>query len=122
MIKIRGELQNGDPLIFFGLSHENLDRLRADKPIRVDLAELGLRGLVCIFAGETEEAMQDEFLASFAKAYPETPISDDEPPEGTLTENPPDRAESAAESDQDVSGGKGREKAPHPTGEGPGDG
>lgn len=49
------------PLLIFGLSHGNLDRLRAGRPIRIDLTELGLGGDIVIFAGETEESMKAEF-------------------------------------------------------------
>ena len=55
MIKARA----GDH-IFFGLSEVNLQRLREGRPIKVDLAEIGLTGTVLIFYGETEEKMRDD--------------------------------------------------------------
>lgn len=66
MIKFTASIAAGRTLVGFGLSHENLDRLRANKPIRVDLAELGLLGPpheMFIFAGETEAVMTDRLYA-----------------------------------------------------------
>jgi hypothetical protein len=48
--------------IFFGLSARNLQLLRAGKPIKVELEELGLTGSVVIFYGETEEAMRADLI------------------------------------------------------------
>lgn len=56
MIKAVSETPNG-PFILFGLSEENLSRLRKGQPILVRLSELGLEGQVGIFYGETEEEM-----------------------------------------------------------------
>jgi hypothetical protein len=57
MIKARGQTVGGAPILIFGLSRMNTDRLHAGMPIRVDLRELGLEGLLFIIAGETEEAL-----------------------------------------------------------------
>jgi DNA-binding XRE family transcriptional regulator len=49
----------GDHIVVLGLSHRNLELLRADQPVLVDLAELGLPGIrVVIFTGPTEEQME----------------------------------------------------------------
>lgn len=72
MIKARGSDGSGRPIIFFGLSHENLSRLVADEPILIDLAELGFKGLprVCIFAGKTEDDMAAQLKAGGVKLNP----------------------------------------------------
>lgn len=57
MIKARGATVGGEPILIFGLSRMNTERLHAGLPIRVDLRELGMQGLVFIIAGETEEAI-----------------------------------------------------------------
>lgn len=57
MIKGKGEDERGDPVLLFGLSSENLRRLRQGQPIRIDLAKLGMKGEALIFYGSTEEAM-----------------------------------------------------------------
>ena len=59
MIKLAGETEKG-PLFILGLSHANLDRMRAGQPVKVDLTELGYSGDVVIFTGETEESMAEE--------------------------------------------------------------
>ena len=56
MIKFVGG-PNENPLIGFGLSFANLDRLKAGEPIKVDLEQMGLQGTVLIFAGVTEQEM-----------------------------------------------------------------
>lgn len=60
MIKAKGEDEHGNPVLFLGLSHENLRRLRQGQPIKINLAEMGVAGLTgyaIIFYGKTEEAM-----------------------------------------------------------------
>lgn len=59
--------RDGKPvtLVFLGLSHGNLDRLREGRPIRVEGAAVGLPGVeIMIFSGETEHTMQRE-IAQF---------------------------------------------------------
>lgn len=48
------------PLIGFGLSHMNLEKLKAGLPIKINLEQFGLQGEVFIFAGETEKAMAED--------------------------------------------------------------
>lgn len=60
MIKAKGEDEHGNPVLLFGLSGENLRRLRQGQPIKINLAEMGLAGLAgyaVIFYGNTEDAM-----------------------------------------------------------------
>lgn len=58
MIKAIGRAGNGSPLLILGLSGENITRLLADEPIRLDLAELGLPAMqVVIMAGRTEDTI-----------------------------------------------------------------
>jgi hypothetical protein len=64
MIKGRMDTALGQPVLFLGLSGENIARLTAGEPIRVssaDLARLGLPGMeVFIHYGRTEQAILDE--------------------------------------------------------------
>lgn len=62
MIKASGRDGDGRPVVFIGLSGENMTRLMADEPIRVDLAELG--GPACVvvlLGGRTERAITEQF-------------------------------------------------------------
>lgn len=55
MIKARLRDATGTPVILLGLSGENITRLLADEPIKVDCAELGIPGLkIALIAGRTE--------------------------------------------------------------------
>jgi hypothetical protein len=60
MIKAKGTTADGETILVFGLSFENLDRLRAGHPIQIDLTEmkLGLTGKLTIFAGRNEATME----------------------------------------------------------------
>ena len=53
MIKFKGT-RDGKPLYGFGLSEGNLQKLRQDMPIVVELEQLGLTGSLVIFYGKTE--------------------------------------------------------------------
>jgi hypothetical protein len=69
---------NGRDVLILGLSHGNLDRLRADGPngfIRIDGASLGLPLDIHITAAETERHLLD-FFAS--KIGPDTQVKIDE--------------------------------------------
>jgi hypothetical protein len=57
VIKAKGEDEHGNPVLLFGLSAENLRRLRQGQPIKINLAEMGLTGYAVIFYGKTEQAM-----------------------------------------------------------------
>jgi hypothetical protein len=67
MIKAAGKTGLGLPLLFLGLSGENVTRLAAGEPIRIksaDMAELGLPAMeVVIHYGRTEQAIVDEMRA-----------------------------------------------------------
>ncbi|MEH0547307.1 hypothetical protein QA802_30740 [Streptomyces sp. B21-105] len=55
MIKARLHNRTGAPVVLLGLSGENITRLMADEPIKIDLAELGIPGLtITLIAGRTE--------------------------------------------------------------------
>ena len=65
MLKLSGVGQRKDgrsfQLIVLGLSHENLKRLKQDKPIIVRGEEVGLpEAEILIFSGRTEAAMMRE--------------------------------------------------------------
>jgi len=63
-------------ILGLGLSHENLRRLRDGKPITFPVSDVGgLEGVarIMIFAGETEDTMQQELVEHF-ELTPETEI------------------------------------------------
>lgn len=64
MLKIRITTGNGKPLVLLGLTRENVDRLQANQPILVDLAEVGLEGHLGLLVGED----QDDILRQLADA------------------------------------------------------
>lgn len=59
MIKARGTDSRGRPLLVLGLSHGNLDRLRAGQPIEFDGSLYGYPGTVLIFSGKDEIVMSE---------------------------------------------------------------
>ena len=60
MIKFKAQGSDG-PLLGFGLSEENIQKLKQGQPIAVDLAEMGCsRGRVLIFYGRTEKEMAQD--------------------------------------------------------------
>lgn len=60
MLKATAHHANGT-LLFFGLSEENVKRLKEDKLIKFSLTELGIPGVeVIIFYGSTEEIMETQ--------------------------------------------------------------
>lgn len=63
MLKAKGKLEDGRPLLVIGLCHENLRRLKQGKPIKFDLAEVGMFGECLIFSGRTTEEMAGHFAA-----------------------------------------------------------
>ena len=64
MIKASGRTGLGQPLLFLGLSGENVTRLVAGEPIYIRAQDLGLLGLpaveIAIAYGRTEQAIADE--------------------------------------------------------------
>jgi hypothetical protein len=75
---------DGRTVVGLGLSAENLRRLQQDKPIVVELRELGFAGpphLVLIFAGDTEEAMTER-LRELGAIGPDTKMHVDLAGEG----------------------------------------
>jgi hypothetical protein len=65
---IKAKLSGKDgPVLLFGLSHENLRRLKARQPIHFDLSELGIEPSipVVIMAGKDEAAIQAELSEWF---------------------------------------------------------
>lgn len=61
MLKLK--LDRGDgPLVVLGLSHMNLERLKAGDPIKFELAPFGMEGEFMIYAGATEELMLKELV------------------------------------------------------------
>ena len=82
MIKVRGQAKDGSPIIVIGLSHSNLDRLRAGQPISFGLTDIGLTGSCIILAGKTEAAIIKELTDVALDAG--VPIHESEPPKGDL--------------------------------------
>lgn len=54
MIKTKGRTDDGNPLFVFGLSGDELRRLRQGWSQRIDLAEVGLEGAAVFFYDSTE--------------------------------------------------------------------
>ena len=63
MLKALAHTDDG-PLLVFGLSAMNIIRLQEGLPIKINLAELGLKGSMMIFAGDTEASMEQELRAA----------------------------------------------------------
>lgn len=59
MLKLMLKRDKG-PLIVFGLSKVNIQKLQEGKPMNIRLSDLGLEGEVYIFAGDTEQTMLAE--------------------------------------------------------------
>ena len=62
MIKFRSMHKDGTPVYGFGLSAENIKRLKQGKPIAFSLHELGTEGHILIYYGATEQSMTQELL------------------------------------------------------------
>lgn len=62
MVKFQATSPDGRTILGLGLSHANLDLLRAGKPIHFNAEQMGLAALqlneILIFAGDTEESMR----------------------------------------------------------------
>ena len=58
MLKGRGT-RDGREVLIFGLSFENLNRLKEGKPVVIWREEMGITYDVIIFAGPTENAMAE---------------------------------------------------------------
>ena len=69
MLKALGRTSQGK-VLFLGLSHENLDRLRRGQPIEFDLAQFQGAEYVVIFSGPTTEAMSRELLETCREVNP----------------------------------------------------
>lgn len=63
MIKARAQTPDG-PLLIFGLSKQNIKRLKAGQPILASLADFGLEGRFMILAGDIEESIMAELVDS----------------------------------------------------------
>lgn len=67
MIKFVATQPDGSKILFLGLSNDNLALLPHDRPICVDLAEVGLGGgqdltQIVIFSGGTEQEMMAQVV------------------------------------------------------------
>jgi len=76
MIKGVAENELEGPLVFLGLSAENLRLLQEGRLILVQMSELGFEGRIVIFYGETEEQMLHElktqgFISASTKVKPD---------------------------------------------------
>lgn len=58
---IKAKLSNGD--LVFGLSEENVRRLKEGQPVKINLKDMGLedRNILIVY-GETEEKIYEEML------------------------------------------------------------
>ena len=57
MIKAKLTGKDGKPIYVMGLSHRNLELLKDNQPMYIDLNALQGEGKLFIFSGETEAAM-----------------------------------------------------------------
>jgi hypothetical protein len=80
MIKFRGTDKNDVPVVGFGLSEANVQRLKQGMPILIDTDDtkelFGVPAQIVIFYGNTEESMQEELRATglgFPEARQEPP-------------------------------------------------
>lgn len=65
VIKASGQTADGKPLLILGLSGENMTRLMADEPIRLNLADLDLPEIVVVIVGgRTEDAIAERLAAA----------------------------------------------------------
>lgn len=62
MIKATSATGDGRPMVWLGLTGENMTRLMADEPIAVDLAGMGLPPMVVVLVGGRTER---EIIAQF---------------------------------------------------------
>lgn len=85
MIKAKFSDKDGIPILVFGLSHDNLRRLKARQPITFNLGDLGFKPPinVMIFSGRTEEGMKAE-LGEFFTMPGEEMVSTDPPGGGDI--------------------------------------
>jgi hypothetical protein len=61
MLKMKAKTDNGD-IVILGLSEENIKRMKDNKPMLIDLKEVGIPGIkIMIFTGKTEEEMFEDF-------------------------------------------------------------
>lgn len=60
MIKARANGANGKPIVLLGLTRHNTANLLAGLPMRIDLSELGIEGMLLIVGGDTEAAIMTE--------------------------------------------------------------
>lgn len=60
MLKFKVSREENGPLIVFGLSKMNIQKLQDGQPMKINLAELGMQGEVYIFAGDTESSMMKD--------------------------------------------------------------
>lgn len=81
MIKATG-VMDGKPLVILGLSEHNIRHATQDRPIKVNLSELGLPPItVLIVVGETEE----QIYADLQQTFNEAPLIDKKTPRDNRT-------------------------------------
>ena len=62
MITFSGKNNRGRPLLGFGLSEKNLEKLREGLPIHLHADEMGFAGDVLIFYGKTEDDLAKQMI------------------------------------------------------------
>jgi hypothetical protein len=60
MLKFKVVREKNGPLIVFGLSKMNIQKLQEGHPMKFSLADIGMSGEVFIFTGDTEASMMKE--------------------------------------------------------------
>lgn len=68
MVKFQGTGVDGVPIVGFGLSEANVQKLKEGMPVLIDVEHtkelLGVPARIVIFYGVTEEAMQEDLKSS----------------------------------------------------------
>ena len=61
MLKVKAQSPNGRILLLFGLSNQNIKRLKKGQPILFPLDDFGYEGVdVSIIHGDTEQSMKED--------------------------------------------------------------
>ena len=76
MIRAAAPIEGGGTLMIFGITPENVRRMRAGKPIHVDGATMGVPGVVVVICfGETERHIVAQMRAEGVQMPPDAEAS-----------------------------------------------
>lgn len=69
MVRAKGMMADGRPLLMMGFDYGELDGLAEDRPITFDLAEYGMVGQVLIVAGRDAKEIEAKAKAKLAVGH-----------------------------------------------------